>query len=154
MRLVAEVLAVRYRRSAGGVVYRRRGQRVEVCLIATAKKTRWQLPKGRIEPGETKEEAALREVHEETGLEATIEEQLGEISFRYVRKQRKRIHKRVVFFLMVYQDGSTDDHDDEVDEARFFPIDDALERLTFDSERDMVARARARLLPALAKTGL
>lgn len=125
---------------------------MEVCLIATAGKTRWQLPKGRIEPGETKEEAALREVREETGLEGRIEEELGEVSFRYVRKQRKRIHKHVVFFLMVYTAGSTDNHDDEVDEARFFPIDDALERLTFDSERDMVARARARVLP-LAKTG-
>lgn len=133
-------------------MYRRRGQRVEVCLIATAGRTRWQLPKGRIEPGETKEEAALREVLEETGLEGKIEEHLGEISFRYVRKQRKRIHKRVVFFLMVYLEGSTDDHDDEVDEARFFAIDDALERLTFDSERDIVARARAKLLP-LAQSG-
>jgi 8-oxo-dGTP pyrophosphatase MutT (NUDIX family) len=133
-------------------VYRRRGQRIEVCLIATAGRTRWQLPKGRIEPGETKEEAALREVLEETGLEGKIEEHLGEISFRYIRKQRKRIHKRVVFFLMVYQEGSTDDHDDEVDEARFFAIDDALERLTFDSERDIVARARAKLLP-LAQSG-
>lgn len=149
---MADVLAVRYRRSAGGVVYRRRGQRVEVCLIATAGRTRWQLPKGRIEPGETKEEAALREVHEETGLEARIEELLGELSFRYIRKQRKRIHKRVVFFLMAYEKGSTDDHDDEVDEAKFFGIDDAIERLTFDSERDMVARARTRLLP-LAQTG-
>jgi len=125
---------------------------VEVCLIATAGRTRWQLPKGRIEPGETKEEAALREVLEETGLEAEIEEHLGEISFRYVRKQRKRIHKRVVFFLMVYQDGSTDDHDDEVDEARFFAIDEALERLTFESERDIVTRARTLLVP-LARTG-
>lgn len=133
-------------------MYRRRGQRVEVCLIATAGRTRWQLPKGRIEPGETKEEAALREVLEETGLEAEIEEHLGEISFRYVRKQRKRIHKRVVFFLMVYQDGSTDDHDDEVDEARFFAIDEALERLTFESERDIVTRARTLLVP-LARTG-
>lgn len=149
---MAEVLAVRYRRSAGGVVYRRRGQRVEVCLIATGGRTRWQLPKGRIEPGETKEEAALREVLEETGLEGRIEEHLGEISFRYVRKQRKRVHKRVVFFLMVYLAGSTDDHDDEVDEARFFLIDDALERLTFESERDIVSRARSLLLP-LAQTG-
>jgi 8-oxo-dGTP pyrophosphatase MutT (NUDIX family) len=149
---VADVLAVRYRRSAGGVVYRWRGRRVEVCLIATAGKTRWQLPKGRIERGETREEAALREVQEETGLEGRIEELLGEISFRYVRKHRKRIHKRVVFFLMAYVDGSTDDHDDEVDEARFFAIEDALDRLTFESERDMVSRARAVLLP-LAQSG-
>jgi len=149
---VADVLAVRTRRSAGGVVYRRRGSRLEVCLIATAGRTRWQLPKGRIEPGETREEAALREVREETGLEGRIEEQLGEISFRYVRKQRKRIHKRVVFFLMELVSGSTDDHDDEVDEARFFPIDEAIDRLTFQSERDIVQRARNQLTP-LARTG-
>jgi len=125
---------------------------VEVCLIATAGRTRWQLPKGRIEPGETRQEAALREVLEETGLQGRIEEQLGEISFRYIRKQRKRIHKRVVFFLMVLEGGSTDDHDDEVDEARFFEIDEAVTRLTFESERDIVLRARGLLLP-LAQTG-
>ena len=77
---------------------------------------------------------------------------LGEISFKYVRKARKRIHKRVVFYLMTYESGSTDDHDDEVDEARFFALDEALERLTFDSERDILRRASTQLVP-LARTG-
>ncbi len=148
---MAEVVAVRYRSSAGGVVYRRHGSRVEVCLIATTGRTRWQLPKGRIEPGESREEAALREVREETGLVGRIEDLLGEIAFRYVRK-RKRIHKQVVFFLMACEGGRTDDHDDEVDEARFFAIEEAIPLLTFESERDMVTRAQTLLQP-LARTG-
>jgi 8-oxo-dGTP pyrophosphatase MutT (NUDIX family) len=150
---VGEVLAVRYKRSAGGVVYRKSAGRIEVCLISTNSRTRWQLPKGGIEPGETREQAALREVAEETGLAAQLEDKLGEISFRYVRKARKRIHKRVVFYLMRFEGGSTDDHDDEVDEARFFPIDDAIERLTFDSERDVVVRAKEILLPLARARG-
>ncbi len=152
--VVGEVLAVRYKRSSGGVVYRRSSTgHVEVCLISTNARSRWQLPKGGIEPGETKEQAALREVAEETGLHGRIEDKLGEISFRYVRKTRKRIHKRVVFFLMRLERGSTDDHDDEVDEARFFPIDEAMAILTFESERAIVARAKELLVPLARARG-
>lgn len=151
---VGEILAVRYKRSSGGVVYRRTSSgHVEVCLIATNARSRWQLPKGGIEPGETKEQAAVREVAEETGLVGRIEDKLGEFSFKYVNKSRKRIHKRVVFYLMRLESGSTDEHDDEVDEARFFPIDQAIAALTYESERDIVAKAKDLLVPLARAQG-
>ena len=124
--------------SAGGVIYRRlRGQPV-VCLIATQGGQVWQLPKGLIERGEKPEEAATREVAEETGLQGELLRRLDKIEYWYVWDdggERTRIHKLVYFFLFRYVGGSTEDHDEEVDDARWFPLAEAQERLSFENER-------------------
>lgn len=100
----------------------------------------WGLPKGRIDAGETVEEAALREVREETGLDATIEAQLGRISYVYVW-EKARISKVVHFFLMRATGGDISDHDDEMEEVRWFALADAADSAAYDSERDVIRRA-------------
>ena len=124
--------------SAGGVVYRIEDGTAEACLIATGGHKAWQLPKGLIEPGERAEDAAVREVGEETGLRADLLGRLERIEYWYVWREdgeRTRIHKLVYFFLMRYAGGSTDDHDDEVDEARWVPLPEAIDMLSFENER-------------------
>lgn len=129
--------------SAGGVIYRG-GDQPEVCLIATHDGRTWQLPKGIIEDGESREDAARREVSEETGLFGDLVQPLGKIKYWYVWDYgdgRERVRKQVYFFLFLYNSGSTDDHDDEVDDARWFTLDDAREHLSFKDERGVLERA-------------
>lgn len=90
--------------SSGGAVVALRGGLPHVALIATRNKTRWGLPKGAVSQGETSEQAALREVHEETGIRAQIVKPLDTIEY-YFRAGDTLIHKRVDFYLMRYIGG-------------------------------------------------
>ena len=134
--------------SAGGVVFRRARGSLEIAIIRVGPIIRWQLPKGIVDEGETPEEAALREVREETGLKARIESNLETIEYWYVSKdseRRVRYHKFVHFYLMKYISGSTDDHDTEVEEARWVTLAEASRMLSFKSERELVRKAEASL---------
>jgi 8-oxo-dGTP pyrophosphatase MutT (NUDIX family) len=129
--------------SAGGVVIRQAPDGTEVALAA--RRTRkgelaWGLPKGLVEPGEGPEEAALREVKEETGLEARILSSLGEISYWYVW-DAERVRKRVAFFLMEATGGDVSEHDHEMEEVRWFPLADAPRRATYPTERGVLRKA-------------
>jgi 8-oxo-dGTP pyrophosphatase MutT (NUDIX family) len=133
--------------SAGGVVYRRRRGRVQVALAA--RRTRrgdlvWGLPKGGIEPGETPESAAVREVREETGLHTRIEDQLGEIRYLYVW-DGVRVRKAVHFFLMRATGGNVADHDEEMEDVRWFALADAVSAAAYKGEREVLERAVERL---------
>lgn len=133
--------------SAGGVVFRRLNTGTEIALAS--RRTRagdlvWGLPKGRIDNGETKQQAALREVREEAGLMAEIEAPLGRISYDYVW-ERTRVSKVVHFFLMRATGGNIDDHDDEMEEVRWFALGDAMDSAAYDSERDVIQRAAEKL---------
>jgi 8-oxo-dGTP pyrophosphatase MutT (NUDIX family) len=131
--------------SAGGVAFRRSGGRVEVVICNIMPERRWQLPKGLIDEGETVETAAVREVREEAGVDAEIVATLDKIEYWFIAHhtgERARYHKRVHFFLMNYLSGDVADHDHEVAEARWVPIDEAVEMLSFKSEREIVEAAR------------
>jgi 8-oxo-dGTP pyrophosphatase MutT (NUDIX family) len=105
------------------------------------------LPKGHPEPGESAQEAALREVREETGLEATPVEKLGDIRYWYAR-EGDRVLKIVSFFLLRYRAGRLQDHDHEVEEALWIPLEDAPTRLAYRGEKDMAKAALSRLAKA------
>jgi 8-oxo-dGTP pyrophosphatase MutT (NUDIX family) len=133
--------------SAGGVVYRRSGDDVEMLLAA--RRTRrgaiaWGLAKGGIEEGESIEHAAVREVREETGIEAVIEETLGDTRYTYVWED-VRIRKTVHFFLMRAVGGDPADHDDEMEDVRWFPLERAVKRAAYRGEREKLQRAAERL---------
>jgi 8-oxo-dGTP pyrophosphatase MutT (NUDIX family) len=132
--------------SAGGVVYRRSSGETEIAIIRTTAEGRWQLPKGFIDDGETAEQAALREVREEAGVEAALIAPISTIEYWFTAErdgERRRFHKFVHFFLMSFTAGEVTDHDDEVAEARWIGIGPALELLDFKNERAVVAAAES-----------
>ena len=104
----------------------------------------WGLPKGLIEPDESPSDTAVREVREETGVTAEIEEDLGQISYFYYW-EGVRVRKSVRFFLMRATGGDTSLHDHEMEEVRWFPVRTASRTATFRSEKDMLAKAVERL---------
>jgi 8-oxo-dGTP pyrophosphatase MutT (NUDIX family) len=127
--------------SAGGVVVR--GDKV-IVIVPTRRGAQGQrvlgLPKGHVDPGENAEQAARREVREEAGVEARLVEKLGDVRYFYQR-DGQRIFKMVRFFLFDYSSGSLEDHDDEVEEARWMPLTEAARALSYRGEREMVERA-------------
>ena len=124
-------------------MYRKHSDQIQIALIHV--RNRWGLPKGHVEEGERIEETALREVREETGLEGRVVKKLGDIRYAYRDKTKEgepiRIYKRVHFYLLRYLKGDVRDHDHEVDEARWFPMDQVIKNLKFATERKMVHRA-------------
>lgn len=131
--------------SAGGVAYRERDALIEVALISVGDDNRWQLPKGLVDKGESTEDAAVREVREEAGIETDLVERLDKVEYWYYwneESERVRYHKFVYFYLLRYKSGDVSDHDHEVNEARWFNIDEAINVLAFDSEKKIVEKAR------------
>jgi 8-oxo-dGTP pyrophosphatase MutT (NUDIX family) len=141
---------VRREFSAGGVVIRQLRDRPVMAAIRPAGKPEgtWALPKGVIAPGERAELTALREVAEETGVEATPVEKLGDVRYVYTWAG-ERVFKVVSFFLFRYRSGRLGDippeHAHEVAEVRWLPLAEAPELLAYKGEREMAAKALARL---------
>ena len=147
--------------SAGGVVVQRAGESWQMAVIEpqsdassarparkSSQKVVLALPKGLVDPGEKSEEAALREVREETGLIATPITKLGDIKYVYVRSwgDGQRVFKIVSFFLLRYHSGQIDDVSREmrveVKRALWIPLEEAPRNLAYRGERDVVRRAQ------------
>ncbi len=135
--------------SAGGVVVDLAAEPPRCVVIVPTRRAAdgakvVALPKGHPDGDESPETAALREVREETGLEAAVIGDLGDVSYFYQRSGR-RIAKVVRFFLMEWTGGSPEDHDHEVEVVRWVELEEAADTLTYAGEREMVQRARSAL---------
>jgi 8-oxo-dGTP pyrophosphatase MutT (NUDIX family) len=149
-----QALEVRREISAGGVIWRRceSDQRIQVVLVRPTGRDTWVLPKGHVEPGEAVIDAAVREACEESGLQVIPGERLGDVSYVYSWHDRPglppvRIFKRVYFYLMQEGGGDLLAHDAEIAEATWVDLEEAPQRASHKSERDLLAKARAILQP-------
>lgn len=133
--------------SAGGAVIQGSDVIVIVPVKRDARRRRvLALPKGHLDQGENDEAAARREVAEETGVVAELIDKLGDVEYTYERRGRRR-NKRVAFYLFEYRSGSLEDHDHEIEAARWMPLEEAARELTYAGEREIVRRALSRLSP-------
>lgn len=131
--------------SAGGVVVREEGDVTWVAVVSPRRGV-LALPKGHPDAGETLQQAATREVREETCLVADAVEPLGEVRYWYTLAG-ERVLKSVTFFLFRYLSGSVEDHDDEVESATWMPLEEAAGSLSYKGEREMAAKALGRYAP-------
>ncbi len=137
----------RFEKSAGGIVYRKRNGNLEILMIQVpySHGPTWTFPKGHVEEGETPEEAAIREIEEETGIKAEIEHPIGEIDYWFISRQGKklvRIHKKVTHFLLRAVSGDTSEHNEEVTDAEWFPIEEVAGKLLFEGDKKIFEKAR------------
>ena len=122
-------------RAAGGVVLRRGpAGELETLLVHRPRYDDWTLPKGKLLPGETEDDTALREVEEETGLACEIEGELTSVEYTDSRGRPKRVR----YYVMRPCSGSFHPHA-EVDEVRWLPLPDAAQLLSYDRDRDVLA---------------
>jgi 8-oxo-dGTP pyrophosphatase MutT (NUDIX family) len=135
---------VRDEHSSGGAVIALQGGVPHVALIATRGRMRWGLPKGAVSTGETSEQAALREVLEETGLEARIVRALDTIEY-FFRVGDTLIRKRVDFYLMLHTGGTMAPQLSEVDDVEWVELSQAISRASFDSEKRLLEMAQNEL---------
>lgn len=149
-------------RSAGGIAFRlttsdlsvpvssNQREQIRVALIATHGCTRWQLPKGTCESGESSLQTAIREVHEETGLSTCEEAFLKAVEYwywdTYNRNIPQLVQKQVEFYLLSMTGGELSNASHEVDTVGWFTPTQALDRLTFEAEKDVLRLALARLV--------
>lgn len=127
--------------SAGGVVFKKEGDKTFILLAQHSGHHGWVFPKGLIDKGEKKEETASREVEEETGIKGTIIRPLEPIEFWYVFEGEK-IKKTVYYFLMAEAGGDIEKHDHEMEKVEWITAEEVENRLTYKSEKEVWEEAR------------
>ncbi len=129
------------RTSSGGIICKKEKNKIKVALISRNQGKVWCLPKGLVNKGEKLEETALREVKEETGLDGKLIKKLGAIDYWFFYKKRK-IHKVVHFYLLKHLGGNTKYHDFEVEEVKWFEIDNAIRVMSYKNEIEIMKKAK------------
>ncbi|MEW6282558.1 MAG: NUDIX domain-containing protein [Candidatus Eremiobacterota bacterium] len=129
--------------SAGGVVFKRDGGRLKICLVSKRGGRIWALPKGRVDPGETHQQTAEREVLEETGHRTRAVEKIHEIEYYFFLKETQTLyHKYVFFYLMELLEEDSRARDGEADEVAWFEIGEAHRKLSYLNEKQAVKKAQ------------
>jgi len=138
--------------SSGGVIFRASSNdSIEIALVAVKNGSIWCLPKGIVEKGEIPEETSVREVREETGLRGRVIGKIGSISYWYfIKEENAKCRKTVHFYLLEYVGGTTSDHNWEVDDAVWFSLDDAVKKVSYKGDRDIVRKAKEMLLERIS----
>lgn len=127
--------------SAGGIVFNDAGQ---VLLTKHSQNKHWSFPKGLIDPGQTSQQAALREVWEEGGVKAEIIDKVGYSKYVYSLNGEK-IFKVVTYFLMKYLSGDHNNHDWEVEESGWYSPKEALKQLSFSQDKGLLSVALGKI---------
>lgn len=140
--------AIKTQVSSGGVIFRNDNNGyVEIALVSVKDGTVWCLPKGIVERGEKDDETAVREVMEETGLTGKVLGKIGDISYwYYIKGDNVKCRKTVHFYLLEYISGNTEGHNWEVDHAEWFTLDEALKKLSYKGDRQIVQKAKEMLI--------
>lgn len=133
--------------SAGGIVIRRNAaEQIEVLLIQHRAHRGWGFPKGWVEPGETPQQAAIREVEEESGARAEIVADLLPTRYHYVNRQKQRVTKTVTWYLMRYLGEGNQTHAFEVSAVEWLPLEEVHARLTYKNDKDLFAAALGEII--------
>jgi 8-oxo-dGTP pyrophosphatase MutT (NUDIX family) len=128
--------------SAGGVVYRQTDDGVDVLICKDAGYHKWVLPKGLVRKNEEYDETAVREVREEVGVDARIVTPLGEPEKYIYTARGVRVFKSVYYFLMEYVSGSEQDHDAEMEQVKWVPLNEAMDIVAYKETRTVLKRAQ------------
>lgn len=129
--------------SSGGVIFKKEDGEISIALIMPKGKKVFTLPKGLVEKNEDPEITAVREVAEETGLEGKIIKKIGDVSYWfYIKEENARCKKTVHFYLMQYMKGKPEDHDWEVEKVMWLPINEAIKKATYRTDREILKKAK------------
>lgn len=132
--------------SAGGLVVRKRGNRAQICLVSKKGGRVWAFPKGRVDPGETLEQTAVREVLEETGHEAAIIDKLDLIEYYFFLKENNTFyHKTVTFYLMKLTKENAQERDEEAHSVGWYDAGVAKKKLSYLNEKKILGKAEGLL---------
>ncbi|MCX8030108.1 MAG: NUDIX hydrolase [Thermodesulfovibrionales bacterium] len=144
---------IQFLKSSGGVIYRSKDKIIEIALIAIKNKKIWTIPKGLIDKGETAEETAIREIAEETGLKGEVIKFIGEKSYWfYIKEGNVKCKKTVSYYLLKYIYGELKKQTEEVDEAKWFPLEEAINLVTYRTDQEILMKAKELLLDELKLT--
>lgn len=135
--------------SAGGIVLRRtEGGGLDVLVIQHSMHKGWSFPKGWVEEGETPQQAAVREVEEESGVKAEIIADLPLTRYFYVNREKQRVAKTVTWYLMRYVGEGDQTHAYEVSAVEWIPLEAVHARLTYKNDKDLFSVALGEIVHA------
>ena len=128
--------------SAGGIIFKKEKGEVKVLVTQHSKHKGWEFPKGHLEIAETSEQAALREVEEETGVKAKVLEKAGTTQYFYYDDDKQKCFKTVNYFFMQFLELGEATTASEVSDKKWLPVEKVEAQLTFKSTKEMWEKAK------------